>query len=136
MELQTNGQTDNPITRCPRRTFQAGGIKVLRQQFQLHVVFKSTSPAVALVLVCCGLMSHSAIFQLHSNGTVLQFPNRPVAEHPMPWAARGLQRADPGTGTSLTSLPSEGPHARVYQESNPDFPSSPSSSMPPKQVWW
>ena len=24
---QTNGQTDNPITRCPRRTFQAGGIK-------------------------------------------------------------------------------------------------------------
>ena len=24
-ELQTNRQTDDPITRCPRRTFQAGG---------------------------------------------------------------------------------------------------------------
>ena len=31
MELRTDGrtnrQTDDPITRCPRRTFQAGGIK-------------------------------------------------------------------------------------------------------------
>ena len=25
---QTDGQTDDPITRCPRRTFQAGGIKI------------------------------------------------------------------------------------------------------------
>ena len=27
-ELWTNGRTDNPITRCPRRAFQAGGIKI------------------------------------------------------------------------------------------------------------
>ena len=26
-DRQTNGQPDDPITRCPRRTFQAGGIK-------------------------------------------------------------------------------------------------------------
>ena len=26
-DRQTNGWTDDPITRCPRRTFQAGGIK-------------------------------------------------------------------------------------------------------------
>ena len=26
-DKQTNGQTDDPNTRCPRRTFQAGGIK-------------------------------------------------------------------------------------------------------------
>ena len=26
-ELRTDGQTDDPITRCPRRTFQAGGIE-------------------------------------------------------------------------------------------------------------
>ena len=25
---QTDGQTNNPITRCPQRTFQAGGIKI------------------------------------------------------------------------------------------------------------
>ena len=26
---QTDGRTDYPITRCPRRTFQAGGIKII-----------------------------------------------------------------------------------------------------------
>ena len=26
-------------------------------------------------LVCCGLMSHSAIFQLYGDGTVVKFPN-------------------------------------------------------------
>ena len=29
-DWQTNGQTDDPITRCPRRTFQAGGIKIYK----------------------------------------------------------------------------------------------------------
>ena len=28
-DRQTDGRTDDPITRCPRRTFQAGGIKML-----------------------------------------------------------------------------------------------------------
>ena len=28
-DKQLNGQTDDPITRCPRRTFQAGVIKIL-----------------------------------------------------------------------------------------------------------
>ena len=34
-------------------------------------------PAVALIifLVDCGFMSHSAIFQLYSEGTDVQFPN-------------------------------------------------------------
>ena len=27
-ELRTDKRTDNPITRCPRRTFQAGGLKI------------------------------------------------------------------------------------------------------------
>ena len=27
MDRQTDGQIDNPITRCPRRTIQAGGHK-------------------------------------------------------------------------------------------------------------
>ena len=27
-DRQTNGRTDDPITRCPRRTFQAGSIKI------------------------------------------------------------------------------------------------------------
>ena len=26
-ELRTDGRTDDPMNRCPRRTFQAGGIK-------------------------------------------------------------------------------------------------------------
>ena len=29
-ELRTDGRTDDPNTRCPRRTFQAGGIKIPR----------------------------------------------------------------------------------------------------------
>ena len=35
---QTNGRTDDPITRCPRRTFQAGGIKSCESQSQGHKV--------------------------------------------------------------------------------------------------
>ena len=79
-------------------------------------------------LVGCGLTSHSAIFQLYSDGTVVQFG--PAAGHPTPWAARGLKRAEPTPTrapgcpkTSFTSLPSEGQHAvRVSRESNPDRP--------------
>ena len=33
---QTNGQTDDPITRCPRRTFQAGGIKTAALLYPLQ----------------------------------------------------------------------------------------------------
>ena len=36
-ELRTDKQTDNPITRCPRRTFQAGGIK--RHSFLIFSMF-------------------------------------------------------------------------------------------------
>ena len=43
------------------------------------------------LLVGCGLTSHSAIFQLYSDGTSVQFPIfRPAVGHPTPWAARGL----------------------------------------------
>ena len=41
-DKRTDGQTDDPITRCPRRTFQAGGIKVsfnscIGQRIDKHV---------------------------------------------------------------------------------------------------
>ena len=32
-DRKTNGQTDDPITRCPRRTFQAGGITICPRSF-------------------------------------------------------------------------------------------------------
>ena len=55
-------------------------------------------------LVSCGLTSHSAIFQLYSDWTVVQFSNL----HPTPWAARGLYRAEPtlkqAQGRQKTSL--------------------------------
>ena len=42
-------------------------------------------------LVGCCLTSHSAIFQLYSDGTIVQFSKfRPAARHPTPWAVRGL----------------------------------------------
>ena len=40
-DRHTNGRTDDPITRCPRRTFQAGGIKIHPVIFEIHfVIFK------------------------------------------------------------------------------------------------
>ena len=48
------------------------------------------------MLVGCGLTSHSAIFQLYSDGTVVQFSKFwPAAGYPTPWAIRGLWRAEP-----------------------------------------
>ena len=42
-------------------------------------------------LVGCCLTSHSAIFQLYSDGTIVQFSKFiPAARHPTPWAVRGL----------------------------------------------
>ena len=45
-ELRTNGwtdgRTDDPITRCPRRTFQAGGIKSIQQICQGCVLMTLT----------------------------------------------------------------------------------------------
>ena len=37
-ERQTDGRTDDPITRCPRRTFQAGGIRIHLVIFKIHFV--------------------------------------------------------------------------------------------------
>ena len=37
--------------------------------------FHFFSPGKYVVVVDCGLMSHSAIFQLYSDGTDVQFPN-------------------------------------------------------------
>ena len=52
-------------------------------------------------LTSSGLTSHSAIFQLYSDRTVVQFPNfSPAAGHPMPRAARCRAYPDTGTGTS------------------------------------
>ena len=41
-------------------------------------------------VVYCGLTSHSAIFQLYSDGTDVQFPNFDLLPGTPPWAARGL----------------------------------------------
>ena len=34
---QTDGRTDDPNTRCPRRTFEAGGIKIRRNTFRYSI---------------------------------------------------------------------------------------------------
>ena len=38
-ELRTDGQKDDPNTRCPRRTFQAGGIKRLLSDLELNTTY-------------------------------------------------------------------------------------------------
>ena len=80
-------------------------------------------------LVGCGLTSHSAIFLLYSDGTVVRYQNLDMLLGTTPLAARGLPcRYYPDTGpghpkTSLTSLSSEGPHTmRGCRESNLDLP--------------
>ena len=92
-------------------------------------------------LVSCGLTSHSVIFQRYSDGTVVQFPNLDLLPGTqchgqlggfnmpsLPWCGhRDIQ-------TSLTSLPSEGPHAvRVCEELNPDLIHS--SPLPLCHCW-
>ena len=84
---------------------------------------------VQLLVVGCGLMSHSAIFQLYSGGTIVQFSKFwPAVGHPTPYAARKRYEPTPTRApgrpkTSITSLPSGGPHAmRVSRESNPGLP--------------
>ena len=75
-------------------------------------------------LVGCSLTSHSAIFQLYSDGTIVQFPNFDLLPGTQCHGQLGSLacRAYPDTGTG-TALPSEGPHAvRVSRESNPDLP--------------
>ena len=50
-DRQTDRQTDDPITRCPRRTFQAGGIKS-----RYHVQYESSitsGKVMAKVKVFC-----------------------------------------------------------------------------------
>ena len=56
-------------------------------------------------------MSHSVIFQLYSDGTVVQYPTFP-AEHPTPRAVRGLLRADP-TPTQTPERPKKPPCHRM-----------------------
>ena len=41
----------------------------------LRNVYGVGSPTYGVVVVDCGLTSHSAIFQLYSDGTDVQFPN-------------------------------------------------------------
>ena len=81
-----------------------------------------------VVVVDCGLTSHSAIFQLYSDGTDVRFQILTCCRAPTPWAAFSVPSL-PRHGHRdvwrrlFTSLPSEGPHAvRVSGESNPDLP--------------
>ena len=43
-----------------------------------------------VVVVVCGLISHSAIFQLYSDGQMSSFQILTCCRAPTPWAARGL----------------------------------------------
>ena len=98
-------------------------------------------------LVGCCLTSHSAIFQLYSDGTMVQFSKfGPVARHPTPWAARGLERVEPTptrapgrkkTLWSFTSLRSEGSQRWGYagnrtRISRPTV--KPATSTPPRRA--
>ena len=38
MDGQTDGQTDDPITRCPWQTFMAGGIKIEKSGQKIYKV--------------------------------------------------------------------------------------------------
>ena len=59
MDRRTDGRTDDPITRCPRRTFQAGGIKILVVPVKyLQGVRGSTYTVVLMAKSVC--LSHSS----------------------------------------------------------------------------
>ena len=59
MELRTDGQTnretdkrtDDPITRCPRQTFQAGGIKTLNQSMHLFCTLNLKFTEISTITV-------------------------------------------------------------------------------------
>ena len=80
-------------------------------------------------LVGCGLTSHSAIFQLYSDGTVVRFPNFDLLPGTQPHGQLGVfsvpslpRHGHPDVWRRLLPpLLSEGPQAvRVCRESNPD----------------
>ena len=82
----------NPITKAPIPTenfkskVSSQNTKILRMRTDLG----PSDRIYSVWLVSCGLTSHSAIFQLFSDGTVVQFQNFDLsAGHPTPWAARG-----------------------------------------------
>ena len=79
-----------------------------------------------------GVTSHSAIFQLYSDGTVVYFPKReirPAAVHPKSLAAGGLLRDEStptrawvGKKTSLISFSIRGPVlVNICLEANTPF---------------
>ena len=64
-ELQTDGQTDNPITRCPRRTFQAGGITTLSKEWEVKFLSKNINKIFAFPLAYYDVISD--IIQFNKN---------------------------------------------------------------------
>ena len=56
MDRQTNKQTDDLITRCPQRTFQAGGIK---RFFRLCCRRRHNVLQTQLVCVCIGKLNEN-----------------------------------------------------------------------------
>ena len=54
-DKQTDRQTDDPITRCPRRTFQAGGIKTTETQLCVHKLLENhvSTTRVGTVIAAC-----------------------------------------------------------------------------------
>ena len=49
--------------------------EIRRAKFCTEVFMMPKHLMTKLCFVCCGFTSHSAIFQLYSDGTVVQFPN-------------------------------------------------------------
>ena len=97
----------------------------------------------------CGLSPHSAIFQLHSDETVVHFPNLdllPDTQHHHGQIGVFYIPSLPRSGKIttqdlfLTSLPSEGPNAvRLCRVSNPGLPiHSPAryTSTAPRRAEW
>ena len=80
-------------------------------------------------IVGCGLTSHSAIFQLYCDGTIVQFPNLDLLPDTQCHGQQGV-----------FSLPWHG-HRKAHmlwgpvcQESNPDFPIPSPVSTPPQRA--
>ena len=74
-------------------------------------------------LVGCCLASHSAIFQLYSDGTVVKVPNFVLLPGTQRHGQLGVFSVPGRTKMSFTSLSSDCPDAvRVSRESSPDRP--------------
>ena len=66
---QTNGQTDDPITRCPGWTFQAGGIKIINPEVigEKWEIWTRGRPVIWTLLLVAKAQSRSNMSSLRFN---------------------------------------------------------------------